>query len=200
MGYRWVCLIVLLGAPAAWADIYSYTDANGVVHYSNVPTDPRFSLMLTTPAESPPAAEAGAFLAAAARYDPIIEHAARASALHPALVRAVIVVESGYNPKAVSTRGAKGLMQLIPATAARYGAADIFDPAQNIRAGAQYLRDLLQRYHGSLELALAAYNAGEQAVDRYGGVPPFAETQRYVPNVIKVYRRLLSQAQRRAQV
>jgi soluble lytic murein transglycosylase-like protein len=105
------------------------------------------------------------------------------------------VVESGFNPHAVSKKGAVGLMQLLPATARRYGVQNMNDPEQNIRAGAHYLRDLLARFDSNLELALAAYNAGEEAVERYGRhVPPFRETMSYVPSVMKVYQRLLDQA------
>jgi soluble lytic murein transglycosylase-like protein len=118
--------------------------------------------------------------------------AAKASTIQASLVRAVIVVESGFNPRAVSKRGAIGLMQLLPATARRYGVKDIYDPEQNIRAGTRYLRDLLTRFDSNLELALAAYNAGEEAVERYGRhIPPYAETLNYVPSVMRVYQRLM---------
>lgn len=190
-------MAMIATVPAARADIFSYTDGAGVVHYTNVANDARYVLVLASPAIAHKLDPNNAsYLASAARYDQIIEQAAKLNQLHPALLRAVIVVESAYNPRAVSPRGAKGLMQLEPATAARYRVADVFDPSQNISAGSQYLHDLLQRYDGKLEIALAAYNAGEQAVERYGGrVPPFAETRRYVPNVLHVYRSLLAQAQ-----
>ena len=167
-----------------------------MVHFTNVATDTHYVLLLSSAAESPtPDPRQLAHLARAALYDQIIEQAARLNRLHPALLRAVIVVESAFNPRAVSSRGAKGLMQLEPATVARYGVADVFDPSQNIYAGSRYLHDLVQRYDGKLEIALAAYNAGEQAVERHGGgIPPFAETRRYVPNVLQVYRTLLAQA------
>ena len=103
------------------------------------------------------------------------------------LVRAVIETESNWNPKAYSHKGAGGLMQLIPTTAQRYGAYDVFDPQQNIDAGVRYLRTLLERYHGNLDLALAAYNAGEGAVDRAHGVPSFRETRDYVQKVQNAY-------------
>jgi soluble lytic murein transglycosylase-like protein len=109
--------------------------------------------------------------------------------------RAVIVVESGFNPRALSKKGAVGRMQLNPKTAKRYGVKDIYDPEQNIRAGAHYLRDLLARFDGNLELALAAYNAGEDAVERYHRyVPPYPETMSYVPNVMRIYQGLTEQA------
>ena len=129
------------------------------------------------------------------QYDSVISGAAKAATLEASLVRAVIVVESGFNPRAVSKKGAIGLMQLQPATARRYGVHNIYDPEENVRAGARYLSDLLTRFNSNLELALAAYNAGEEAVERYGRrVPPFRETLAYVPSVMKVYKKLLDQA------
>src|SRR5256886_6776595 len=117
----------------------------------------------------------------------LIHEAAERHRMDPALVRAVIETESNWNPKAYSHKGAGGLMQLIPTTAQRYGAYDVFDPQQNIDAGVKYLRTLLERYHGNLDLALAAYNAGEGAVDRAGGVPSFRETRDYVQKVQNAY-------------
>ena len=117
----------------------------------------------------------------------LVREAAGRHRLDPALVRAVIETESNWNPKAYSHKGAGGLMQLIPTTAQRYGAYDVFDPQQNIDAGVRYLRTLLERYHGNLDLALAAYNAGEGAVDRAHGVPSFRETRDYVQKVQNAY-------------
>ena len=117
----------------------------------------------------------------------LVREAADRHKMDPALVRAVIETESNWNPKAYSHKGAGGLMQLIPTTAQRYGAYDVFDPQQNIDAGVKYLRTLLERYHGNLDLALAAYNAGEGAVDRAGGVPSFRETRDYVQKVQYAY-------------
>ena len=192
-----VCLISMTvlavqAVTVAHADIYTFTDDQGVVHFSNVPVDGRYRLLLAAPPEKR-AVQLQNWPAKSAIFEPIIERAARAQAMHPELVRAVIVVESAFNPHAVSPRGAKGLMQLRPATARRYGVSDPFDPEQNITAGAHYLRDLLSRYGNNLELALAAYNAGEDAVERYGNtVPPFAETRQYVPTVLRIYHSLLS--------
>jgi soluble lytic murein transglycosylase len=112
-----------------------------------------------------------------------VERIAAEHALSPELIRSVIEVESNYNPYAVSPKGALGLMQLIPATARRFGVADVFDPIDNIRGGARYLSYLLTLFNGNYPLALAAYNAGEGAVARYGGVPPYAETRQYVERV-----------------
>jgi soluble lytic murein transglycosylase-like protein len=117
----------------------------------------------------------------------LVREAAGRHRVDPALVRAVIETESNWNPKAYSHKGAGGLMQLIPTTAQRYGAYDVFDPQQNIDAGVKYLRTLLERYHGNLDLALAAYNAGEGAVDRAHGVPSFRETRDYVQKVQNAY-------------
>jgi len=117
----------------------------------------------------------------------LVREAADRHKIDPALVRAVIETESNWNAKAFSHKGAGGLMQLIPTTAQRYGAYDVFDPQQNIDAGVKYLRTLLERYNGNLDLALAAYNAGEGAVDRAHGVPGFRETRNYVQKVQNAY-------------
>jgi soluble lytic murein transglycosylase-like protein len=186
-------LLLLSAGEAARADIYSFVDGAGVTHFTNVPVDARYRLLLATPAEERKARPEN-WLAKAGEFDHLIERAAHSHAVRPELVRAVIVVESAFNPHAVSSRGAVGLMQLLPTTARRYGVADAFDPEQNISAGVQYLRDLLTRYGNNLELTLAAYNAGEDAVDRYGhSIPPFAETRHYVPTVLRIYHSLLAQ-------
>ncbi|HHW4679958.1 MAG TPA: lytic transglycosylase domain-containing protein, partial [Xylella taiwanensis] len=116
-------------------------------------------------------------------YQGEIASAARQFGVEEALVRAIIHAESSYNPLSLSSAGAQGLMQLMPATAQRFGVTDSYDPVQNIRGGVQYLAWLLKRFNGNLTLAAAGYNAGEGAVDRYGGVPPYSETQRYVERV-----------------
>jgi soluble lytic murein transglycosylase-like protein len=116
-------------------------------------------------------------------YDAQIERAARESGLSPELIRAVVQVESGFDPLAVSPKGAQGLMQLMPATAARYGVADAFDPLENLLGGARHLRDLLREFDGDLSLALAAYNSGAGAVRRHGGIPAYRETRDYVKKV-----------------
>ena len=119
---------------------------------------------------------------------PLIDRAAMATRLRPALIHAVVRAESAYRSDAVSSKGAMGLMQLMPATAQRYGVSDRSDPAQNLRGGSEYLRDLLVMFENDLQLALAAYNAGENAVIRYGRrIPPYAETQNYVRKVIGFY-------------
>lgn len=122
-------------------------------------------------------------------YDAMIADAANIYGVDKGLVKAVIHTESGFNPHARSGPGAKGLMQLMPATARRFGVSDVYDPAQNIKGGAQYLSFLMKRFN-NLELALAGYNAGEGNVDKYKGIPPFAETQDYVRRVIGRYNKL----------
>lgn len=198
-----LCVLLLLVAGlaaggAARADIYGFVDDDGEVHLANHPTGEQFEVWEKSPktAQREEAAAAGAakmapLAAVRKQYHPIVTEAARAYAVEPALLHAVISVESRYNVKAVSKKGASGLMQLMPGTAKRYGVVDIFDPAQNIRAGAQYLRDLLKMFNNDLRLALAAYNAGENAVVRHGSkIPPYRETAAYVPKVLAFYKQL----------
>ena len=191
-------LAAALAAPAAYAHpkIYTYLDADGVRHFTDVPDDNRYRLLALSPRDL---TESGdrynpSLMARATRYDAIIETAASSNAVEANLLRAVIVVESGFNSHAVSKRGAVGLMQLMPATASRFGVSNLYDPRQNVRAGARYLKFLMDRFGQNVRLALAAYNAGEDAVDRNGGqIPPFAETMAYVPKVLKIYRMLARQ-------
>jgi soluble lytic murein transglycosylase-like protein len=196
IGSSWLILLCVTGAGAARADIYAFTDAAGVAHYSNVPVDPRYARVIAEPAS--PAAEAQSsaeWRTRAAAYSELIDEAARRAQVSPALLRAVVAVESAFDPHAVSPKGAQGLMQLRPATAKRYGVNHPLDPRDNLRGGASYLKDLLKRYGNDLELVLAAYNAGEDAVDRHGRtIPPFPETRAYVPAVLRFYRRFLAAA------
>ena len=190
------CLLFAFSARSA-ADVYAYVDEQGATHYTNVPTDARYVLFLKSPPEpvsgTVPAAAAGrsAWRERAVAYAGLVDRAAQRHALEPALLRAVIAIESAFDPRAVSRAGAQGLMQLLPKTARRYGVRNAFDPEQNVGGGARYLADLLHRYGNNLELALAAYNAGEDAVERHGRqVPPFPETRAYVPAVLRLYREL----------
>lgn len=179
-----------------WADIYTYTASDGTVSLSNVPTDNRYTVLIAT--SNPPAAalraaparRGGPAPARKASYDKIVDEVSRASGVESALLHAVISVESHYNPKALSPKGATGLMQLMPQTAKRYGVADAYDPLQNLQGGAQYLRDLLRMFDNNTSLALAAYNAGENAVKKHGNrIPPYRETLNYVPRVLDFYQR-----------
>ena len=181
-------LVAALGAgwapPArAGGPIFTYTDADGVTHFTNVPRDQRYKPIRLVrygnqPAPSVPHYE---------RFDGLIGLTAREHQLQPALVKAVIAAESGFDPEAVSRRGAQGLMQLMPETAQALGVDDPFQPVENVRGGTRYLRLMLDRY-GDVERALAAYNAGPTAVDRFGGIPPYQETRDYVRRVMSYYR------------
>jgi len=202
MSCKHIAIVLLLGcglSRPAWADIYAYTTDDGSVSLSNVPTDERYSVLIaapqptvaavaTVPAAAMPKARSG--LGRKAGYDQVVDEVSRTYGLESALLHAVISVESRYNPKAVSKKGAAGLMQLMPQTAKRYGVADAFDPVQNLNGGARYLRDLLRLFNNNTSLALAAYNAGEQAVKKHGNrIPPYRETLNYVPKVLDFYQR-----------
>jgi soluble lytic murein transglycosylase-like protein len=131
--------------------------------------------------------QAGGLLPPSTPYRELIESTAAEHGIPSALIAAIIQAESGFNANAISPAGAKGLMQLMDGTAAGLSVSDPFDPAQNIAGGAQYITSMLERYDGSVALALAAYNAGPGAVDQYGGIPPYAETQNYVPTVLRLF-------------
>jgi len=189
-------LVSALSAGIAHADIYRYVDADGAVHFTNVPQDSRFKVYLKEKRKPDPVTDT---LSSEiryydekerARYAKPIQDAARATRLEPALIHAVISAESGYNPFARSRKGAAGLMQLMPETAKRYGVKNRLDPVQNISGGARYLRDLIRMFNNDLQLAVAAYNAGENAVVRAGNrIPPFQETMTYVPRVMSYYKK-----------
>jgi len=186
---RALCLLagaalLLLTAPdPASAQIFTFTDENGVVHFTNRPKDRRYQpIKINT---EPP--RKGRKAPEHWRYDGLIGTTAARLEVQPALVKAVIAAESNFDPAAVSHKGAQGLMQLMPATAAAMGVDDPLYPPDNVMGGTRYLRGMIDRY-GDLERALAAYNAGPGAVDRYGGIPPYAETQAYVRRVLTYYR------------
>jgi len=185
-GLRWLIVAWCLGAAApAHAQIYSWKDANGNLVLSN--KRPLSSVGLASYAV--PKAEGvrvtrSATSERARAYDDLISEHSRTQGVRADLVRAVMQVESGFNPYARSPKGAMGLMQLMPATARQYGVRNAFSPAENVRAGVAYLRELLDRYQNNEELALAAYNAGPGAVDKHGQtVPPYRETQNYVARI-----------------
>jgi soluble lytic murein transglycosylase-like protein len=169
--------------------VYRY-DKDGVTHYTNVrPRGVASAKMLFSYVETCyacgalPGVNFGTIALNTSAFSNEIHAAAQQYGVEEAIVRAIIHAESAYRPNAVSRAGARGLMQLIPSTASRFGVADAFDPAQNIQGGVKYLAFLLKRYNSNLSLVAAGYNAGEGAVDKYGGVPPYAETQRYVQRV-----------------
>jgi soluble lytic murein transglycosylase-like protein len=196
----WLGAVAL--AVSAWigtdarADIYTYVDEHGVTHYTNVPPSGRRSVRRIRTEEPPsaprvPRGGGGGGRESVAerfdRYDPFIREAAALYRLPESFLRAVMKVESNGNASVVSHAGACGLMQLMPATAARMGVTDIFDPRQNILGGARFLRVLANTFNGDLVLVIAAYNAGQGAVIRYRGIPPYEETQRYVRRVLTWY-------------
>ena len=175
----------------ARADIYKFVDRDGVIHFSNISRKgqlvERHSETRPTPAPARPVVPNAGSEAARnpTNYDAYIREAARLYQIPEALVRAVIRVESNFDPRAVSRANAQGLMQLIPATAERMLVSDPFDARQNVLGGTRYLRVLANLFNGNLQLTLAAYNAGPNAVIRYRGIPPFEETQLYVTKVLQ---------------
>ena len=196
------CLRVILAvlglcvplACLAEAGVYAFVDDQGELHLSNVPDNERYRSLDTGSAPAGAEARVGPVPGGAVdsdarrRYGAVVAQAAGRYGIEAALLHAVISVESGYNARAVSKRGAAGLMQLMPDTAKRFGVANVFDPADNVRGGAQYLTELMKLFDNDVRLALAAYNAGEAAVIKYGRrIPPYRETAAYVPRVVGFY-------------
>ena len=193
-GPRSVCLALLIAgvvsaAPAA-AQIYTWRDANGHLVLSNVRTEsgaPAATRTYAVPRAETVRATRYVTADRAWQYETLITEHSRLNGVRSDLVRAVMQVESAFNPNAISPKGAMGLMQLMPATMRQYGVRNAFNPAENVRAGVAYLRALLDRYSNNEELALAAYNAGPGAVDKYGqAIPPYRETQNYVAKINKM--------------
>jgi soluble lytic murein transglycosylase-like protein len=175
-------LILLSVSVPSQAQIASYTDEHGKTVYVNGDSPKRKDgSTISSPSSAESANAAGDHL------DQIVQRAAERHNLDPALVKAVISTESGWNPSAISRKGAVGLMQLIPETAERFGVGNAFDPVQNVEGGTSYLKWLLDHYDGDLTKSLAAYNAGERAVDQSGGIPAYPETERYVQKVTNAY-------------
>ena len=177
-----------VATPPTRAQIAAYVDERGKLVYMNddSTTDRRGNATGSQTAKAS-ASPAGSAVTPPDHLDRLVHEAAARHKVDPALVKAVINTESGWNPHAVSRKGAVGLMQLIPETAQRYGVGNAFDPAQNVEGGTTYLKSLLDRYNGNVERSLAAYNAGEHAVDLSGGIPAIRETQRYVQKVTDEY-------------
>ena len=175
--------VALLLAVPAGAQVYTRENSNGVVEATNIPGQSGYRL--TYPGKGTLIHSQRFRGSYSGEFDHHIEAAAALHSLSPGLIKAVIAVESEFDQWAVSSKGAQGLMQLMPFTARRFGVSDPFNARQNIFAGTRYLRILLDLFQGDLDLALAGYNAGEQAVERHGGIPPYAETQAYVKRIAK---------------
>lgn len=204
---RTALLLALFAAAPAHADLYGYVDAQGQVHLANEALDPRYQLFVKGEHRNAFQLSSGLKLLPATdqledhiiykriqktpnlqKFEALVQQESRSQQLEPALVKAVIAVESAYDPAAISPKGAVGLMQLIPGTAARYGVRDSTDPTHNVNGGTRYLRDLIALFKGDLPLALAGYNAGEGAVAKYKNqIPPYPETQAYVKLVLQFY-------------
>jgi soluble lytic murein transglycosylase-like protein len=188
---------LMFWASAAAADIYLYRAPGGALKFSNAPVDSDYELYSPTASNwyrnwgrsSSLGAINGTRRTA---FDQIIRETAYRHGIDEALVKAVIRVESDFHARAVSPKGALGLMQLMPATARRHRVVRVFEPRDNVEGGVQHLRMLMKRYGGNLQLVLAAYNAGEGAVDKYGGIPPYAETVGYVERVLAYHKRYLN--------
>jgi soluble lytic murein transglycosylase-like protein len=172
-------------ATPVYADIYMYRDTRGVLHFSNAPSEPQYQYYLPDFSGFTRSRLGRTDGARRKAFDTIIRDAARRHQVDTALVKAVIRAESDFVPRAVSPKGALGLMQLMPATARLHNVWRVFEPRENVEGGVSHLRYLLDRYGGNLKLALAAYNAGEKAVDAHGGVPPYPETWEYLSRVLR---------------
>jgi soluble lytic murein transglycosylase len=190
MGWKVVLVVVGLGvlSPAgrARAEIYMYRDQLGVLHFSNAPADPGYQRW--APSSRGFRVSTRTMVQDRTRrkaFDPLIADAAQRNRVDPALVKAVIRAESDFVPYARSPKGALGLMQLMPATARLHNVWSVFEPKDNIEGGVRHLRLLLDQYNGNVRLALAAYNAGDGAVERHGGIPPYPETIEYLERVLR---------------
>src|SRR6185369_5961609 len=171
----------------ARADIYRYEDPEGTLHFTDAPTDSRFKVFMRDIKKDHKlrtAFKLPGFARNPAEFEPIISSCSRQYGVDSSLVKAVIHAESGYNPSAVSPKGAQGLMQLMPKTAQGLKVADSLNPSDNIRGGVRYLKFLLDTFKGDESLALAAYNSGLGSVAKYGGIPPYQETRNYVTKVL----------------
>ena len=174
-------MAALFASPAA-ADIYMYIDSQGVMHFTNTPTTTQYRVYI----KEKPKRSVGR-LQDMGRYDDIIAEAERRNGVDAPLIKAVVRAESAFDPKAVSHKGALGLMQIMPKNLKRLKVKDPYNPWDNIMGGTRYLKQMLARFEGQLPLALAAYNAGPKAVEQYRGIPPYNETQNYVRKVMRFY-------------
>ncbi len=181
----WLCL-TLGFCPLASADVYRYQDKNGRWHFTNIQKDTRYTLFIRTKDKKP-----SQYIE---EYEGIIEQATRRFNVDPSLVKAVIKAESNFDQRAVSRKGAQGLMQLMPPTADDMEVSNPFNPEENIFGGTRYLSLLLKRFKQDKILAIAAYNAGPEAVEAHGGIPPFPETESFVAKVLDYHKQYASSA------
>lgn len=180
-------LLLVLTAPSpATADIYRFVDEDDIVHFTDAPTDKRFKVFLRELKKDKELRTKLKYSSSVnpAEFEQLIRTCSTKYGVNPCLVKAVIHAESGYNPNAVSSKGASGLMQLMPGTAKSLKVADRFNPKDNVEGGVKYLRFLLDTFRGDVSLAVAAYNAGLGKVAKYGGIPPYNETRTYVSRVL----------------
>jgi len=197
-----VIILSLLSIYApGWADIYRYEDEKGVVHFANHPRNPHFKLYIRDKKEKGEgmADISAGFVSSGLvhnNYDSLISEVSRKYQVDFALIKAIIRVESGFNPTAVSHKGARGLMQLMPGTASQLNVSNPLDPQQNIEGGVRHFKYLLSRFDNDVRLSLAAYNAGEEVVSKTGAIPPYRETMDYVGKVLHFYRLNKEQEQR----
>lgn len=183
-------LLLVFTSPVP-AEIFKYQGSDGTIHFTDRPMSGKYRLLWKSGKSASQSAYTGVrFRQNKLKLTPLIDQMAKQVSLHPGLLHAIVMVESAYNPEARSKKGAQGLMQLMPGTASRYGVDDSYDPRQNLEGGALYMKDLLAEFKSDLKLALAAYNAGENAVRKYGNqIPPYPETQNYVRKVMGYYQK-----------
>ena len=175
---------LIAAVSSVHADIYMYIDANGVMHFTNTPTSNEHEYKVYVKERTSISKK----FSATNKYDHFISNASEQTGVDSRLLKAMIKAESDFDPRAISKKGAMGLMQIMPENFKMLDLENPFDPLQNIRAGARYFQQLYKRFNGKLALSLAAYNAGPTAVDRYKRIPPYQETEEYVRRVLRYYR------------
>ena len=177
-------LLVVTPPVPLYADIYVHMDSEGVLHFTNAPTSSNYKVFIR---EKPPPPSDSDVTDGFNRYDDLITEASKSHGISFSLLKALIKIESDFNPRAISSAGAIGLMQIMPENIKALNIKDPFDPWENIMGGTRYLKQLIRRFNGELPMALAAYNAGPNMVDRYKQIPPFKETENYVKKVMEYY-------------
>jgi len=189
---RFISILVIsfcsfLYAINSSAGIYRYVDDNGVIHFTNCPRDPKFKLYIRESHDDVGNENTGFYVKDSAQYDSLITEFSKKYQVDFALIKAIIRAESGFNPFAVSRKGAKGLMQLMPETASRMNVSNVFNPRENIEGGVRHFKNLLSLFDNDIRLSLAAYNAGENLVADLRSIPPYRETVDYIRKVLSYY-------------